>query len=166
ELQDRIQVLTTERNDYQSITKTTAERMKEIENAKQNVEERFKQLENDKTRVDNDKSTFEQKLKQTEGARRDLHDKNREHEENLIDLLHDKETLELKIIDLEESARKWAQKFVETTDKQKLIQTNHEKLLSNLKRQHKFSILTYCINQMHDGIDRMKNKELSGEKNT
>ncbi|CAF4341127.1 unnamed protein product, partial [Adineta steineri] len=35
ELQDRIQVLTTERNDYQSITKTTAERMKEIENAKQ-----------------------------------------------------------------------------------------------------------------------------------
>ncbi len=35
ELQDRIQALTTERNDYQSITVLTKERIKEIEHAKQ-----------------------------------------------------------------------------------------------------------------------------------
>ncbi|UJR22821.1 hypothetical protein I4U23_025851 [Adineta vaga] len=152
ELQDRIQILTAERNDYQSMTITTKERIKEIENAKQNVEQ--------------DKSTFEQKLQQTEGARRNLHDKNREHEENLIDLIHDKEMLELKIIDLEETTREWMQKYLDTTDKQKLIQVNHEKLINNLKRQYKYSILTFCINQMHDGIERTKDTELFHGKNT
>ena len=43
----------------------------------QSVEERFKQLESDKTRLNQDKSTFEQKLNQTEGARQDLFYKNR-----------------------------------------------------------------------------------------
>ncbi|CAF0888214.1 unnamed protein product [Adineta ricciae] len=166
ELQDRIQILTTERNDYQSMTISAKERLQQIENAKQNVEERFKQLESDKTRLNQDKSTFEQKLNQTEGARQDLFYKNREHEENLIDLIHDKEILELKIIDLEETIREWAQRYLDTTDKQKLIQANHEKLVNNLKRQYKHTILTYCINQMHDGIERTKNLELFNGKHS
>lgn len=88
-------MLTTERNDYQTISKTTNERMKEIEHAKQvnleikslrndgffsslqTVEERFKELENDKTRLDKDKSIAEKQLKDIEGARRGLFDKNR-----------------------------------------------------------------------------------------
>ncbi|CAF0908578.1 unnamed protein product, partial [Rotaria sordida] len=160
ELQDRIQILTTERNDYQSITITTNERIKEIEHARQSFEERLKELENDKSSLHNDKFTFEQKLKETEGERRDLFDQNREQEENLIDLIHEKEILEQKILDLEETIREWARKFIDIADKQKLIQVNHENLLNNLKRQYKYSILTYCINQMHDGIDRTKDIEL------
>ena len=45
--------------------------------------------------------------------------------------------LEMKVIDLEETIREWAQRYLDTTDKQKLIQTNHEKLVNNLKRQYK-----------------------------
>ncbi|CAF4871988.1 unnamed protein product [Rotaria sp. Silwood1] len=160
ELQDRIQILTNERNDYQSITITTNERIKEIELSKQSFEERLKELENDKSCLHNDKFNFEQKLKETEGERRDLFDQNREQEENLIDLIHEKEVLEQKVIDLEETIREWARKFIDIADKQKLIQVNHENFLKNLKRQYKYSILTYCINQMHDGIDRTKDIEL------
>ncbi|CAF2956264.1 unnamed protein product, partial [Rotaria sp. Silwood2] len=160
ELQGRIQVLTTERNDYQSITITTNERIKEIEHAKQSFEEQLKELENDKSRLHSDKFTFENKLKETEGERRDLFDQNREQEENLIDLIHEKEVLEQKVIDSEETIREWARKFIDIADKQKLIQANHENLLNNVKRQYKYSILTYCINQMHDGIDRTKDIEL------
>ncbi len=166
-------MLTTERNDYQTISKTTNERMKEIEHAKQvnleikslrndgffsslqTVEERFKELENDKTRLDKDKSIAEKQLKDIEGARRGLFDKNRvkisivnqnrvksflfskEHQEDLVDLIHEKEILEQKILDLEQTTREWAQKFLDATDKQKLLQTNHEHLLHNIKRQYK-----------------------------
>lgn len=54
-----------------------------------------------------------------------------------MDLIYEKEIIEQKIIDLEEIIREWAQKYLDTTDKQKLIQTNHEKLVNNLKRQYK-----------------------------
>ncbi|CAF4231210.1 unnamed protein product, partial [Rotaria magnacalcarata] len=72
ELQDRIQILTTERNDFQSITIKTNERIREIEHAKQSFEERLKELESDKSRLHSDKFTFEQKLKEAEGERSDL----------------------------------------------------------------------------------------------
>ncbi len=120
----------------------------------QTVEERLNLLKNDKTQLDNDKLLAEKQLKETEGARRNLFDKNRvntsnineekiiylfiqEHQEDLLDLVHEKEILEHKIFDLEQTAREWAQKFVDATDKQKLIQTNHENLLNNIKRQYK-----------------------------
>ncbi|CAF4038298.1 unnamed protein product, partial [Rotaria magnacalcarata] len=79
---------------------------------------------------------------------------------SLIDLIHEKEELEHKVLDLEAATREWAQKFVTTTDNQKLMQTNHGNMLNNLKQQYKFSILTFCINQMHDGIERTKDIDL------
>ncbi|CAF3309074.1 unnamed protein product [Rotaria socialis] len=164
ELQDRIQILTTERNDFQSITIKTNERIREIEHAKQSFEERLKELEDDKSRLHSDKFTFEQKLKDAEGERSGLFHRNREQEENLIDLIHEREVLEQKVIDLEETIREWAQKFIDISDKQKLMQANHENLLKNLKRQYKYSILTYCINQMHDGIDQTNDIDLFNSK--
>ena len=90
-----------------------------------------------------------------------------------MDLIHEREILEEKIVDLERTTREWAQKFVDATDKQKLIQINHEHLLNNIKRQYRCksqffanenslsiffpfqdSILAHCIKQMSDGIDR------------
>ncbi|CAF2110569.1 unnamed protein product [Rotaria magnacalcarata] len=164
ELQDRISALTNERNNYQTVTVTTTERIKEIEHAKQSVEDRYKELENEKlminSQLQNEKSDFAKRLNEAETERRDLFDKNREHEESLIDLIHEKEELEHKVLDLEAATREWAQKFVTTTDNQKLMQTNHGNMLNNLKQQYKFSILTFCINQMHDGIERTKDIDL------
>ncbi|CAF4219947.1 unnamed protein product [Rotaria socialis] len=164
ELQDRISALTNERNNYQTVTVTTTERIKEIEHAKQSVEDRYKELESQKlminSQLENQKSDFEKRLNEAETERRDLFDKNREHEESLIDLIHEKEELEHKVLDLEAATREWAQKFVTTTDNQKLMQTNHGNMLNNLKQQYKFSILTFCINQMHDGIERTKDIDL------
>ncbi|CAM4758116.1 unnamed protein product [Rotaria magnacalcarata] len=164
ELQDRISALTNERNSYQTVTVTTTERIKEIEHAKQSVEDRYKELENEKlminSQLQNEKSDFAKRLNEAETERRDLFDKNREHEESLIDLIHEKEELEHKVLDLEAATREWAQKFVTTTDNQKLMQTNHGNMLNNLKQQYKFSILTFCINQMHDGIERTKDIDL------
>ena len=61
----------------------------------------------------------------------------KDHEESLIDLIHEKEELEQKVLDLEATTREWAQKFVTTTDNQKLMQTNHVNMLNNLKQQYK-----------------------------
>lgn len=103
-----------------------------------------------------------------------------EQEEDLIDLVHEKEVLEQKVIDLEATIREWAQKFIDISDKQKLMQTNHENIVNNLKRQYKCnifyikskyifylitfffkdSILTYCINQVQNGIDRTEDTDL------
>ncbi|CAF3879009.1 unnamed protein product [Rotaria sp. Silwood2] len=164
ELQERISALTNERNDFQTATVTTTERIKQIEHAKQSAEDRYKELENEKSLINNtlknEKSEFEKRLNEAETERRDLLDKNREHEESLMDLIHEKEELEHKILDLETAAREWAQKFINTTDNQKLMQTNHANMLNNLKQQYKYSILTFCINQMHDGIERTKDVEL------
>jgi macrodomain Ter protein organizer (MatP/YcbG family) len=146
-------VLTTERNDYQTINITTNERMKEIQHAKQvNLEINKKIFRNT--------FIFLQ-----------------EHQEDLVDLINEKDILEQKILDLEQNIREWAQKFLDATDKQKLLQINHEHLLNNIKRQYKCkknflfakeilvlfkdSILTYCINQMYDGIDRKNDMKLS-----
>ncbi len=96
----------------------------------------------------------------------------------MIDLVHEKEELEHRIVDLEATTREWAQKFINVTDNQKLMQTNHMNMTNNLKQQYKCklhrnknhlqfycfvfkdSILTFCINQMHDGIERAKDVEL------
>ncbi|CAF0778826.1 unnamed protein product [Adineta ricciae] len=164
ELQSRIAALTNERNDYQTTTVITTERIKEIENAKQSVENRYRELESEKAmihgRLENDKLEFERKLQEAESDRGDLLSKNQEHEENLIDLIHEKEELENKLADMEALTREWAQKYVTTTDSQKLMQTNHANMMNNLKQQYKYSILTFCINQMHDGIERAKDVEL------
>ncbi|CAF4605428.1 unnamed protein product, partial [Rotaria magnacalcarata] len=54
--------LTNERNNYQTVTVTTTERIKEIEHAKQSVEDRYKELENEKlminSQLQNEKSDF------------------------------------------------------------------------------------------------------------
>ncbi|CAF3807694.1 unnamed protein product [Rotaria sp. Silwood1] len=163
ELQERISALTNERNDFQIATVTTTERIKQIENAKQSVEDRYKELENEKSFINNqlasEKTEFEKRIHEAETERLDLLDKNR-HEESLIDLIHEKEELEHKVLDLEATVREWAQKFVNTTDNQKLMQTNHANMMNNVKQQYKYSILTFCINQMHDGIERTKDVEL------
>ncbi len=96
----------------------------------------------------------------------------------MIDLIHEKEELEHRVVDLEATTREWAQKFINVTDNQKLMQTNHMNMTNNLKQQYKCklhrnkkhlqfyyfffkdSILTFCINQMHDGIERAKDVEL------
>ena len=115
----------------------------------------------------NDKLLAEKQLKEIEGSRRNLFDKNRvntsninekklifflifiqEHQEDLLDLIHEKEGLEHKIFDLEHTAREWAQKYLDATDKQKLIQTNHENLLNNIKRQYKRKNLNSLKNQI------------------
>ena len=59
-----------------------------------------------------------------------------------MDLIHEKEELEHKVADLEAAAREWAQKFVQTTDNQKLMQGNYSSMMGNLKQQYKcqFSI--------------------------
>lgn len=110
------------------------------------MEERFKELENDKSRLNQDRSIVEKQLKETEGVRRNLFEKNRvkillinskmkfsfflqEHQEDLLDLIHEKELLEEKVLQHEQTIREWAQKFIEATDKQKLIQINYENLL-------------------------------------
>ncbi|CAF3906000.1 unnamed protein product [Rotaria sordida] len=164
ELQERLSALTNERNDFQIATVTTTERIKQIEHAKQSAEDRYKALENEKSSINNqlqsEKSEFEKRLNEAETERFDLLDKNREHEESLMDLIHEKEELEHKVLDLEATAREWAQKFVNTTDNQKLMQSNHANLINNLKQQYKYSILTFCINQMHDGIERTKDIDL------
>jgi len=64
----------------------------------------------------------------------------KETEEHLIDLVHEKEGLEHRIADLEATTREWAQKFVDTTDKQTLMQNNHSNMMSNLKQQYKCKI--------------------------
>jgi hypothetical protein len=63
-----------------------------------------------------------------------------EHEENLVDLCHEKEKLEHKITDLESTTREWAQKYINTADNQKLMQTNHANMMNNLKQQYKCKI--------------------------
>ncbi len=106
-------------------------------------------------RLENDKTEFERRLKEAEHDREELLNKNRvksnhippfhasiifhfqEHEENLIDLCHEKEELEHKITDLEAATREWAQKYVNTTDNQKLMHTNHANMMNNLKQQYK-----------------------------
>jgi len=128
------------------------------------VEDRYKELENEKSlinnQLENEKLEFERKLKEAENERYDLLNKNRvkfviflkiklfyeffflkENEEHLIDLIHEKEELEHKITDLESTTREWAQKFINTTDNQKLMQTNHANMMNNLKQQYKCKIL-------------------------
>ena len=39
--------------------------------------------------------------------------------------------------DLEGATREWAQKFVNTTDNQRLMQGNHANMMNNLKQQYK-----------------------------
>ena len=39
--------------------------------------------------------------------------------------------------DLEETTREWAQKFINTSDNQKLLQTNHAHMMNNLRQQCK-----------------------------
>lgn len=56
-----------------------------------------------------------------------------------MDLLHEKEELEHKVNDLNDQARDWAQKFVQTTDNQKSMQTNFNSLIGNLKEQYQCS---------------------------
>lgn len=53
-----------------------------------------------------------------------------------MDLIHDREMLEQKVTDLEESTREWSRKYLDVVEKQKLMQTNHEQLVNNLKRQY------------------------------
>lgn len=174
ELQERILALTNERNDYQTTTVATAERIREIENVKQvtigmagkdrstqesfqGVESRYKELENEKSLInnqyENDKLDYQRRMKELEDERQDLLNKNRvktsfrfnlihfdlfqEHEESLIDLCHEKEELEHKVTDLEGVTREWAQKFVNTTDNQRLMQGNHANMMNNLKQQYK-----------------------------
>lgn len=55
----------------------------------------------------------------------------------MIDLVHEKEELEHKVADLEATTREWAQKFINATDNQKLVQTNHANMTNNLKQQYK-----------------------------
>ncbi|CAF1156792.1 unnamed protein product [Adineta steineri] len=164
ELQDRIQALTTERNEIQITTQTTTERIKQIEHAKQSAEERFKELENEKSlinnKLENEKLEFEKQIQDANLDRQDLLDRNREHEESLIDLVHEKEELEHKISELETATREWATKYVNITDNQKSVQTNYTNMMNNLKQQYKYSILTFCINQMHDGVERTKDIDL------
>ncbi|CAF1396130.1 unnamed protein product [Adineta steineri] len=164
ELQDRIQALTTERNEIQITTQTTTERIKQIEHAKQSAEERFKELESEKSlinnKLENEKLEFEKQIQDANLDRQDLLDRNREHEESLIDLVHEKEELEHKISELEAATREWATKYVNITDNQKSVQTNYTNMMNNLKQQYKYSILTFCINQMHDGIERTKDIDL------
>ncbi len=128
------------------------------------MEDRYKELENEKSlinnQLENEKLEFERKLKEAENERYDLLNKNRvkfviflkiklfyesfflkENEEHLIDLIHEKEELEHKITDLESTTREWAQKFINTTDNQKLMQTNHANMMNNLKQQYKCKIL-------------------------
>jgi len=112
--------------------------------------------------LENEKLDFERRLKEAETEREELLNKNRvkfilkikficcyvlffkEHEESLIDLVHEKEELEHKITDIESTTREWAQKFINTTDNQKLMQTNHSNMMNNLKQQYKCKI-TYKI---------------------
>lgn len=128
--------------------------------------------------LENEKSEFEKRFKEAESERQNLFDINRvmmiifclfslfsssfkEHEESLMDLIHEKEQLEHKVADLEATVREWAQKFVTTTDNQKLMQANHANMTNNLKQQYKCkislslisfiisSILSLCINILY-----------------
>ena len=38
---------------------------------------------------------------------------------------------------MEALTREWAQKYITTTDSQKLMQTNHVNMMNNLKQQYK-----------------------------
>lgn len=60
-----------------------------------------------------------------------------------MDLMHEKEELEHKVTDLEASTREWAQKFVQTTDNQKSMQSNFQSLLTNLKQQYQCRVLPW-----------------------
>lgn len=67
-----------------------------------------------------------------------------------MDLCHEKEELEHKVVDLESATREWAQKFVNTTDNQKLMQTNHANMMNNLKQQYK------CKNSLFERCRRVR----------
>lgn len=146
-MQDRIQILTTERNDFQSLTVITNEKIKQIEHDKQNVEKQYKELENDKTRLDQDKSQVEKQLKQVVDSKQNLTEKHRENEEDLIDLIHEREVLEEKLLDYEQINRN-------LIEKQKFLTINHENIINNINKQYKHSILTHCINQLHEALEQ------------
>lgn len=62
-----------------------------------------------------------------------------------MDLIHEKEQLEHKVQDLEASTREWAQKFVNATDNQKMMQTNYTNMINNIKQQYKCNLTTKII---------------------